>query len=156
MNQFSSMFSQVLQIFPKSEFYSALHASVIDLCASLFDRATFGQTKGAVRLHLPLDHDGYLPVFAHITEGELSRYSCQVTIRQPRSKACTFMATLLRGIVASIARENSSLSIGSTRVPAKAPINIMLARIGAPSFTASSVAGRNQCLRLNLFSQASI
>ncbi|MCX6089984.1 MAG: transposase, partial [Candidatus Atribacteria bacterium] len=29
----------------------------------------FRQTKGAVKLHLLLDHEGYLPVFALITEG---------------------------------------------------------------------------------------
>ncbi len=52
----------------KNKLFS-LDASVIELCASLFDWATFRQTKGAVKLHLLLDHDGYLPVFAHITEG---------------------------------------------------------------------------------------
>jgi hypothetical protein len=47
----------------------SLDATVIALCASLFDWAKFRQTKGAVKLHLLLDHDGYLPVFAHVTEG---------------------------------------------------------------------------------------
>jgi IS4 transposase len=42
---------------------------VIDLCLSLFDWAKFRQTKGAIKLHLLLDHDGYLPVFATVTEG---------------------------------------------------------------------------------------
>ena len=46
-----------------------LDATVIDLCVTLFDWARFRTTKGAVKLHLLLDHDGYLPVFAHITEG---------------------------------------------------------------------------------------
>jgi hypothetical protein len=46
-------------------------ATVIELCASLFDWAKFRQTKGAVKLHLLLDHDGYLPVFAHITDGKV-------------------------------------------------------------------------------------
>jgi hypothetical protein len=54
----------------KNKLFS-LDASVIDLCATLFDWATFRQTKGAVKLHLLLDHDGYLPVFAHITEGSI-------------------------------------------------------------------------------------
>ena len=49
----------------------SLDATVIELCASLFDWAKFRQTKGAVKLHLLLDHDGYLPVFAHITEGKV-------------------------------------------------------------------------------------
>jgi len=43
---------------------------VIDLCATMFDWAKFRRTKGAVKLHLLLDHDGYLPSFAVITEGK--------------------------------------------------------------------------------------
>jgi len=37
---------------------ASLDASVIDLCATLFDWAKFRRTKGAVKLHLLLDHDG--------------------------------------------------------------------------------------------------
>jgi len=48
----------------------SLDASVIDLCASMFDWAKFRLTKGAGKLHLLLDHDGYLPSFAVITEGK--------------------------------------------------------------------------------------
>lgn len=47
----------------------SLDASVIDLCASLYDWAKYQRTKGAVKLHLILDHDGYLPCFAVVTEG---------------------------------------------------------------------------------------
>lgn len=49
----------------------SLDATVIELCASLFDWAKFRQTKGAIKLHLLLDHEGYLPVFAHVTEGKI-------------------------------------------------------------------------------------
>ncbi|HLC22035.1 MAG TPA: transposase [Candidatus Methylomirabilis sp.] len=45
-----------------------LDASVIDLCATLFDWATFRGTTGAVKLHLRLDHDGD-PAQLVITEG---------------------------------------------------------------------------------------
>jgi hypothetical protein len=48
----------------------SMDASVIDLCATMFDWAKFRLTKGAVKLHLLLDHDGYLPSFAVITEGK--------------------------------------------------------------------------------------
>jgi transposase len=48
----------------------SLDASVIDLCATMFDWAKFRRTKGAVKLHLLLDHDGYLPSYAVITEGK--------------------------------------------------------------------------------------
>ena len=48
----------------------SLDSSVISLCLALFPWAKFRRTKGAVKLHLLLDHDGYLPSFAHITEGK--------------------------------------------------------------------------------------
>ena len=47
----------------KNPLYS-LDGSVIDLCLSLFPWADFRPTKGAVKLHLLLDHDGYFPSFA--------------------------------------------------------------------------------------------
>jgi hypothetical protein len=47
----------------------SLDATVIDLCLSMYDWAKFRSTKGAVKIHLLLDHDGYLPSFVHITEG---------------------------------------------------------------------------------------
>ncbi|KPJ99480.1 MAG: hypothetical protein AMK71_09715, partial [Nitrospira bacterium SG8_35_4] len=50
----------------------SLDSSVIDLCLSLYDWAKFRRTKGAVKLHLLLDHDGYLPSFAVITTGKTS------------------------------------------------------------------------------------
>ena len=48
----------------------SLDSSTISLCLSLFPWAKFRRTKGAVKLHLLLDHDGYLPSFAHITDGK--------------------------------------------------------------------------------------
>jgi len=49
-----------------------MDSSVIDLCLEMFDWAHFRRTKGAIKLHLLLDHDGYLPCFALITEGRVS------------------------------------------------------------------------------------
>jgi len=50
----------------------SLDSTTIDLCAKVFDWAKFRRTKGAVKLHLVLDHDGYLPSFAWITDGKVS------------------------------------------------------------------------------------
>jgi len=50
----------------------SLDSSTIDLCLEMFDWARFRRTKGAIKLHLLLDHDGYLPSFAIITEGRVS------------------------------------------------------------------------------------
>ena len=48
----------------------SLDSSTISLCLSLFPWAKFRHTKGAVKLHLLLDHDGYLPTFAYISNGK--------------------------------------------------------------------------------------
>jgi len=48
----------------------SLDSSTISLCLSLFPWAKFRRTKGAVKLHLLLDHDGYLPTYACISEGK--------------------------------------------------------------------------------------
>ena len=36
----------------------SMDSSVIDLCLSMYDWAKFCTTKGAIKLHLLLDHDG--------------------------------------------------------------------------------------------------
>jgi hypothetical protein len=48
----------------------SLDSSTISLCLSLFPWAKFRRTKGAIKLHLLLDHDGYLPTFAYISNGK--------------------------------------------------------------------------------------
>ena len=48
----------------------SIDATTIELCATLFDWAKFRRTKGAVKLHLVLDHDGYLPSVAVLTDGK--------------------------------------------------------------------------------------
>ncbi len=49
----------------------SIDSTVIDLCLSMYDWAKFRRTKGAVKLHLVLDHDGHLPCFGIITEGKV-------------------------------------------------------------------------------------
>jgi hypothetical protein len=53
----------------KAKLYS-IDATVIDLCLSMYEWAHFRRTKGAIKLHLRLDHDGYLPTYAVVTEGK--------------------------------------------------------------------------------------
>ena len=53
----------------KNRLYS-LDASTVDLCLSLFPWANFRTTKGAIKLHVGLDHDGYLPQFVSLTDGK--------------------------------------------------------------------------------------
>ena len=48
----------------------SMDSTTISLCLSLFPWAKFRRTKGAVKLHLLLDHDGYLPTYAYISNGK--------------------------------------------------------------------------------------
>jgi len=48
----------------------SLDSTTISLCLSLFPWAKFRRTKGAIKLHLLLDHDGYLPTYAYLSKGK--------------------------------------------------------------------------------------
>jgi hypothetical protein len=47
-----------------------LDTTIIELCALVFDWARFQRTKGAIKLHLQLDHQGCLPCWALVTDGD--------------------------------------------------------------------------------------
>ena len=66
----------------KNKLYS-LDASTIDLCLSVFPWAKFRSTKGGVKLHTLLDHDGYIPRFASITDAKTSDLAFARTLILP-------------------------------------------------------------------------
>jgi hypothetical protein len=68
----------------------SLDATVIDLCAAVFDWAHFRTTKGAVKLHLLLDHDGYLPSYAVITEGKVHEIQVARKLKLQRGTMLVF------------------------------------------------------------------
>lgn len=47
----------------------SLDATTIPLCLSMFEWAKYVRTKGAVKLHLVLDNQGFLPQYAVLSEG---------------------------------------------------------------------------------------
>jgi len=63
----------------KNKLYS-VDASTIDLCLSVFPWAKFRSTKGGIKLHALLDHDGYIPKFASITDAKTSDLSFARTL----------------------------------------------------------------------------
>ncbi|MGO9436286.1 MAG: hypothetical protein ACLPH3_00565 [Terracidiphilus sp.] len=67
----------------------SLDGSIIELSATMFDWAKYTQQKGAIKLHLLLDHDGYLPSFAVVTEGKYNELN---VARDLRLKAGTILA----------------------------------------------------------------
>jgi hypothetical protein len=71
----------------------SLDSTVIPLCLSVFDWAHYKRAKGAVKLHMVLDHDGYLPSFAVLTEGKTS----DITVARQMSFAPGTMLAFDRG-----------------------------------------------------------
>ena len=67
----------------KNKLYS-LDASTIDLCLSVFPWAKFRTAKGAVKLHVGLDHDGLLPAFLTITDGKVHDISAVKALQLPK------------------------------------------------------------------------
>ena len=67
----------------KNQLYS-LDASTIDLCLSVSPWAKFRATKGAVKLHVGLNHNGYLPEFVTITDGKVADISVGRTLNFPK------------------------------------------------------------------------
>lgn len=67
----------------KNPLYS-LDASTIDLCLSVFPWADFRANKGAVKLHVGLNHSGYLPEFVTVTDGKDADITVGRTLNFPR------------------------------------------------------------------------
>jgi hypothetical protein len=68
----------------------SLDATLIELCATVFDWAQYRRTKGAVKLHLLLDHHGLLPSYAVVTEGRVHESRIARTFRFEPSTIVVF------------------------------------------------------------------
>lgn len=73
----------------KNKLFS-LDASTIDLCLSVFPWAKFRTTKGAIKLHVGLDHSGYLPTFMHVTEGKTHDVTIGRMLTLPKQSIVVF------------------------------------------------------------------
>ena len=62
----------------------SLDATVIDLCLSMFPWAKFRRAKGALKVHVGMDHEGRLPTFVAVTEGRTSDIEVARTLRLPK------------------------------------------------------------------------
>jgi hypothetical protein len=67
----------------------SMDASLIDLCLGLFPWAEYKQTKGAVKLHLMLDHDGYFPLFADVTAAHTNELKIAQMVDVPKGSIIT-------------------------------------------------------------------
>ena len=62
----------------------SLDATYVDLCLELFPWAQYRETKGALKLHVGLDHEGCLPAFLEVTDGKGSDLEVARSLRLPR------------------------------------------------------------------------
>jgi len=58
--------------YPLKRRVCTVDATLIDLCAALFPWAAYSPTQRAVKVHLMLDHQGNVPVFAVLTVGKVA------------------------------------------------------------------------------------
>lgn len=68
----------------------SIDGTMIDLCLSMFDWAVYRRAKGAIKLHLVLDHDGYLPSYAVLTEGKRAEITVAKTVSFPPGTMLVF------------------------------------------------------------------
>lgn len=67
-----------------------LDTTTIDLCLSVFPWAEYRKRKGAIKLHMGLDADGYLPAFMDMTDGKVHEINWARTLKLPRGSFAVF------------------------------------------------------------------
>jgi len=92
---FFTMLSKCEPLAPKHKFrfknpLHSIDATTIDLCLSLYDWAKFRTAKGAVKLHVKLNHSGYLPSFAVVTTGKVHETKVAPSIPLERGDVAIF------------------------------------------------------------------
>ncbi|WP_321530152.1 IS4 family transposase [uncultured Desulfuromonas sp.] len=67
-----------------------LDASLVDLTLSLFPWAQYRKSKGAAKLHIGLDADGYLPAFVDLSEGKEHEINMARQLELPKDSYVVF------------------------------------------------------------------
>lgn len=73
----------------KSKLFS-LDATTIKLCLSLFPWASFRQTKGGIKMHTLLDHDGHIPAFVAVTDARTHESRMAKALELPKGSIVVF------------------------------------------------------------------
>jgi putative transposase len=86
---FALMYRRCQPLAPKHKFkfknkLFSLDATVVSLCLSLFPWAGFRRTKGGIKLHTLLDHDGYLPAFVALSPAREHEVQKARSLRLPK------------------------------------------------------------------------
>lgn len=91
---FQDTFYQMLEVCQRENFSKkskfkfknkllSLDATNIEMGLKTFSWAKYRRAKGAVKMHLLLDHDGYLPVYAKITDGKTHEVNIAQSLQLP-------------------------------------------------------------------------
>jgi hypothetical protein len=94
-NMYFQLLSKCQQVAPRHSFSFKskrylLDTTTIDLCLSVFPWATFRARKGAIKLHVGLDVDGYLPAFMDMTNGKVHESKWSKTLSLPKGSCAVF------------------------------------------------------------------
>lgn len=73
----------------KNKLYS-IDASLIDLSLAIFPWSKYALGKGAMKLHMGLDHDGLIPAFAVITESRVGETTVARQLTLPKGSIAVF------------------------------------------------------------------
>lgn len=92
---FYKMLQRCQTVAPRNRFKLAekvylLDATIMNLCLTAFPWATYRQKKGAIKLHVGLDADGYLPEFIDVTEGKKHEISWARMLKLPKGSLAVF------------------------------------------------------------------
>ena len=74
---FNVLLDKTIKLTPKHKFkfknplYS-MDSTTIKLCLNLYDWAKYRKKKGAIKLHVKFNHNGYIPEFLTVTDGKCS------------------------------------------------------------------------------------
>lgn len=88
-NLFNVLYTRCQQHAPRHGFrfknkLFSLDTSLVDLSLKLFPWSDYNRKRGAMKLHVGLDHAGMLPAFATITDGKQSDVSFARTLDLPK------------------------------------------------------------------------
>jgi hypothetical protein len=94
-NIFHKLLKQCRQFSPKHRFrfdgkLYLLDATVVDLCLSVFPWAKFRRAKGAIKLNIGINGDGYLPEFVSLTDGKAHEIKWAKALKLPRGSMTVF------------------------------------------------------------------
>jgi hypothetical protein len=92
---FSEMYALCAAKAPKHKFrfkskLFSLDATTIKLCLSLFPWAAFRQSKGGVKMHTLLDHNGHIPAFVTVTDAKTHESRMSKNLELPKGSIMVF------------------------------------------------------------------